>query len=102
MGNVISGMSDGNLKKCMCKGSGRVAGHVCPQCFARKFDLSRLDAPSGEGHRRLGERELTDLRPSELVLHRYHQAYGVRTPVVLAALMEDIEDAKRLHQSRRR
>jgi len=42
------------------------------------------------------------MTPSERVLHRRRLTHGVRTPVVLAALMEDIEDAKRNWTPRRR
>merc|ERR1711964_492075 len=42
------------------------------------------------------------MTPSERVLHRRRLAHGVRTPVVLATLMEDIEEAKRNWISLRR
>jgi len=42
------------------------------------------------------------MTPSERVLHRRRLTHGVQTPVVLAALMEDIEDAKRNWTPRRR
>merc|ERR1712096_302427 len=51
---------------------------------------------------RLGEVNLSAMSPSELVLHRRRLAHGTCVSPVLAALMDEIEDAKRNHQPRRR
>jgi len=53
------------------------------------------------GGRRLMEaRDVNAMSPSELVLHRRRRAYGVRVSPVLAALMDEIEEAQRNHAAR--
>merc|ERR1711964_472881 len=44
--------------------------------------------------RRLGEFNVSAMRPSERVLHRRRLTRGARASPVLAALMDDIEEAK--------
>merc|ERR1712096_558083 len=58
--------------------------------------------PWTKAGRHLGEVNLSAMSPSELVLHRRRLAHGTCVSPVLAALMDEIEDAKRNHQPRRR
>merc|ERR1711964_818156 len=46
---------------------------------------------------RMEAKDVTAMSPSELVLHRRRLAHGVRVSPVLAALMEQIEEAQRNH-----
>jgi len=50
----------------------------------------------------VGEVNLSAMSPSELVLHRRRLAHGTCVSPVLAALMNEIDEAKRNHQPRRR
>merc|ERR1711964_648588 len=50
------------------------------------------------GTARMEAKDVDAMSPSELVLRRRRLAHGVRTPPVLAALMDEIEEAKRKYQ----
>jgi len=51
---------------------------------------------------RMEEKDVDVMSLSELVMHRRRLTYGVRVSPVLAALMDEIEEAKRNHRPRRR
>merc|ERR1711964_381521 len=46
---------------------------------------------------RMEAKDVAGMSPSELVMHRRRLAHGVRVSPVLAALMEQIEEAQRNH-----
>merc|ERR1711964_445063 len=67
------------------------------------LDRRRLAAEEVLHRRRLDDtarmeaKDVDSMSPSELTLHRRRLAYGARVSPVLAALMDEIEEAKRSH-----
>jgi len=71
--------------------------------FEEKTEPTVDRMPSHEKRRlvdtaRMEAKDVDAMSPSELVLRRRRLAHGVRTPPVLAALMDEIEEAKRKYQ----
>merc|ERR1711964_167619 len=50
-------------------------------------------------HARMAAKDVDAMSPSELVLHRRRLTHGARVSPVLAALMDEIEEAKRSYQT---
>merc|ERR1711964_657051 len=48
---------------------------------------------------RMAAKDVDAMSPSELVMHRRRLTYGARVSPVLAALMDEIEEAKRSYQT---
>jgi len=115
---ICKGIGRRTLLPCRtCDGKGEVSGtfygkNTCKDCggtgtanakalalrFCELLNITRrrlADAAVME------KKDVDDMSPSQLVLHRRRLTHGVRTPPVLAALMEEIGEAKRKYRLRR-